>query len=76
MSSPEQKPAIVSLKGVSSSMNSCHKLNVNHFDRYEKQETKIVDQIIHIKILDQEVAEKNVSLEQEIAKLEANVDKL
>ena len=34
------------------------------------------DQIIHLKIVQQEVIEKNLSLEQQVAQLHANGDRL
>ncbi len=34
------------------------------------------DQIMHLKLLEQSASEKNLSLETQVAKLEANVDKL
>ena len=76
LSSPKQKFVIKFPKIESSPMMTCQKLYAKHFDRYEKQdETKMFGQINHFKFLDQEVTKKNVSLEQQVAKLEANFDK-
>ena len=48
----------------------------NHLDRYQKQVTRMFDQIMHLKVLQQQTSEKNVSLEHQVVKLEANVGQL
>ena len=48
---------------------TCQKLYSEHSRRYEKQEMKMFDQIMHLKLLEQSTYEKNLSLETEVAKL-------
>ena len=54
----------------------CQKLNVDYFDRYKKQEAWMFNQIIYLKLVEQETCEKNLSLAQGIVKLGGKVDKL
>ena len=54
----------------------CKKLYSKHFDRYEKQEIRVFDQKMHLKKIQKEVIEKNLYLEQQVAQLHVNVDKL
>ena len=51
------------------------KLHAEYFIRYEKQETWMYDQLTHLEFLEQETSGKML-LWQQIAKLDANIDKL
>ena len=76
MSSPDRKSIVTSLKRVSTSLMTCQKLYSEHFNRYEKQEIDMFNQIMNLKVLEQDTAEKNLRLETQVAKLEGNVNKL
>ena len=47
--SPEQKSVVTSLKRVSDSLMTCQKLYAKRFDRYEKKETQIFNEITFLK---------------------------
>ena len=47
-----------------------------NFKRYEKQETEMQDAYMQLKLFEQSTSEKNIQLEQQVAQLDANVDKL
>ena len=55
---------------------TCQKLYAKHMDRYGKQEIAMFDEIMHLKMVQQEMIEKNLSLEQQFAQLHATIDKL
>ena len=55
---------------------TCQKLYAEHFKQYEKQETEMFNQIMHLQMVEQETCERNLSLEQGNDRLEANVEKL
>jgi len=76
LSSPEKKSIVRSLKRVSSSLMTCQKLYAEHFKQYEEQETEMFTEIMHLNLVEQETCERNRSLEQGNARLEANVEKL
>ena len=76
LSSPDRKSIVTSLKRVSTSLMTCQKLYSEHYDRYGKQEIESFNQIMDMKMLDQEKSEKNLKLETQVARLEATIDKL
>ena len=76
LSSPDRKSIVTSLKKVSTTLMTCQKHYSEHFRRYEKQEIEMFNQIMSMKLLEQKTSEKNVELETQVAKLEANIDKL
>ena len=76
LSSPDRKSIVTSLKRVSTSLMTCQKLYSEHYDRYGKQEISMFNQIMDLKMLDQEKSEKNLQLETQVARLEATVDKI
>ena len=57
-------------------MMTCQKLYAKHFVRYEKQETSMFNEVMRLKMNEQELIEKNLSLEQQFCGLHAEIDKL
>ncbi len=57
-------------------MMTCQKLYTKHFARYEKQETSISNKVMHLKFIQQELTEKNLSLEQQFCELHSEINKL
>ena len=76
LSSPERNLIITSLKKLSSSLMPCQKLYSTPVNHSEKQVARIFDQIMHLKMLEQETSEKNLLQGKDIAKLEATIDRL
>lgn len=74
--SPERKSIVKSLKRVSSSLITCQRLYSKHVERYQKQEIQMLDQVMQSKLVERKTSEKIVTLEQQVAKLEATTDKL
>jgi len=58
LSSSDRKSIVASLKRVSSSLMTCQKLYAEHFKRYEKQEIDMFNQIMSLKMQDQDLSEK------------------
>ena len=67
---------VKSLKRVSSSLMTCQKLYASHFGRYEKPETKMLNQIMSLKMIEQDYTDKNLDLNIKVAKLKAEAEKL
>ena len=63
LSSPDRKSIVASLKRVSTSLKICQKIYSEHFDRCLKQEIDMFNQIMNMKLLEQETSEKNLKLE-------------
>ena len=76
LSSPDRKSILTSLKRVSTSLMTCQKLYSEHYEWHGKQEIEMFNQIMNLKLLEQESSDKNLKLETQVARLEASVDKL
>ena len=76
LSSPDRKSILTSLKRVSASLMTCKKLYSVHYDQYGRQEIGMFNQIMNLKVLEQEISQKNVQLKTQVVRLEAKVDKL
>ena len=56
-----------SLKRVSSSLMTFQKLYASNFMRYEKQEVEMFNQIMSLKMIEQDYTKKNLDLNIEVA---------
>ena len=66
----------MSLKEVSSSLMTCQKLYLEHYDSHGKKQTALFIQMMEHKMLEQEENQRNVSLQNQVARLESSVNKL
>ena len=71
LSSLGQKSMITSLKKL-----TCQKLYSTWVNHSEKQSARMFDQLMHLKVLEQETSKKNLSPGHQVTKLGATVDKL